>query len=152
LPGTRPRSEGRLGHGDADIGRHHQRHAAAEAVAVDRRDDRLPHLEAAVEDLVFLGQPVLEHLRLAVDEAFQVRARGKRLLPRAGDDGAADLRIVAHRGPALRQGGVMIRVERVHPLRPVHGDQRDAVGVHFEIDAHGPRPVLLLVRRIVRML
>jgi hypothetical protein len=93
-------AEGRMVGRDPDVARHRELHAAREAVAVDRGDDRLPDVDALrdaaqVRALVRpapvpLGRP----FRDGLDVVTEVRARAERLPPRAGQDRDVELRIV----------------------------------------------------------
>ena len=82
--------------------------------------------------MVGLGQAAISY----------VAAGGERALPRPGDDDAADLVVRAH----LRHGVVQLRAELpAHCIElrgPIHGDDRDALGLLDEdIVRHGGPPI-----------
>ena len=138
--------EGRVLGGDADVGGQQQRRAAAEAVAVDRGDDRLPHLEAAVQQLALLREHELGERSRRADEGLEIGAGGERLVAGAGHDRHADLGVVAHAAPRVREAGVVLGVHRVHALRTVDGDGRDVIR-DVDVDGHG----VLLRGRVPRL-
>ena len=127
---------------DADVGCEQQRHAAAKAIAVDRRDHGLPDFEPPVEELGFLGQHQLGELGRLRDKALDVGAGRERLLARAGDHCHPDRGVIAHRLPRLRQAGVMFSVERVEALGPVDRNQRNAVRDR-KVDRHCPECTMI---------
>ncbi|MCY1547698.1 hypothetical protein D9M68_837680 [compost metagenome] len=104
----------------------HQRQlaAAAQGVAGHCGDDRL----APVADAVGGGEEVLEvDLRvLLVGHLLDVRPGGEGL-GRAGDDQAADPGVGFQAVQRLVEFGDQLAVQRVERLRPVQGDQADAL-------------------------
>jgi hypothetical protein len=101
--------------------------SAAQAITVDRRHDRLPDFQPAVEQLVALGQPHVGQRRRCGQETLDVGAGRERALARAGHDGHADRRIVANRAPGLGQRLVVLGVHRIEPLRTIDGDEGNAL-------------------------
>src|SRR5205085_10526911 len=95
-------AEGRVVRGDANVSCEQHLDTAAHAEAVHRRDNRLPDLEAAIEQLVLLRQPDLRPWILRGQDVLDIGAGAEGLVAGPGQDGATDLWIVAHRLPGLR--------------------------------------------------
>ena len=115
--------EGRVIGGDDDVGRDHDLEAAAEGEAVDRGDHRLVEagqfLQAAeaADAIVGIG-------RLAVGGRLEIPARAEEFLARAGEDGDAQVRIVAELRESLAHDAARRRVDGIG-LGPVDGDFED---------------------------
>ena len=126
---------------DANIGPQQQRHAAAKAIAVDCGDHRLPNLQAAVEQLIALGEPHFSEPRRRGQEALEVGAHREGLFASSGHDGDANVGIVAHLRPGLRERRIVLGVHRVEALRTIDGHNGDTVRQR-EVDGqtHSSRP------------
>jgi hypothetical protein len=86
---------------DADVGRHRDLEAAADAVAVDRGDDQLRRLLEARQRLVGVQAEVVLEVRIDGLEHVDVRAGAEELLARARDQDDEDLRVEARLEDAL---------------------------------------------------
>ena len=109
--------------GNDDIGRDHDLEATAEGDAVHRRDHRLvkagQFLQAAKAAHTIIGIG-----RLACGGRLQVPARTEEFLSRAGQDGDAQVRIVAEFREGLSHDPAGRRVDGIS-LGPVNGDFKD---------------------------
>ena len=104
---------------DPDVARHRELHAAREAVAVDRGDDRLPHGDALrdppeVRPLVGApAVPLRRALRDPLDVGAQVGPRTERLLALSGENRDVELRVVAEVAPDAPEVVIHLLVETV---------------------------------------
>ena len=111
-------AERRVRRGEPDVGREQQRHAAADAVAVHRGDDRLPDFEPAIEDLVLLGQPEAGSAEFGrPTNDLRSAPALKEMSPAPVTMAHAHFGIVAHPRPRGRKRCVVLRVHRVAAAR-----------------------------------
>jgi hypothetical protein len=108
--------------GDDHVGAHHQLEAAAEAVALDRGDERLLQLDqrpAHAGEAAAEGDP--RPLRLD----FDVGPGTEGLLTLGAEDSHPYLGIVVDVGPGVEQRLVHLRRDRVEGFRTVEADLGD---------------------------
>ena len=118
----------RLRRGEADVGRHGDDRAGADADPVDRRDHRLAAMEHRLHEIAGHareGEQALHvHRDERADDVVHVAAGGEIAAVRGEDDGLHVVGI-GERAEGVAELGVALEGERVLPLRPVERDDRD---------------------------
>ncbi len=118
--------EGGVFRGEADIGGKGHFKAAAEGVAVDRRDDGNGKCFEFAHDAIAVAGEVLPLLAVHVFHFLDVCACDKGFFARTGDDEAADIGILYF----VEQAGQLQhrrRIKGIHDLLPVYGYDADLV-------------------------
>ncbi len=111
-----------------------ERHAHADAVAVQRRDHRLVERNADARDGAH--QRLGRHHAAGAADLLDVGAGAERLAGRAAQHRDPHLRVVGDLLPDRAEPLLGRHVERIEHLRPVERDDRDAVCALFEQNRH----------------
>ena len=125
-------AKARLWRGGADVGREHQLEAAADAVAIDRCDDRL-------RIGVVLQQGVVDHprhFRPGRQIAADIGADRKGALTGAGQDDAAAIAVALQLVPEATELDQHLSRHGVEAWLIVDGDDRDVPAMPCESDLH----------------
>ncbi|MNZ84748.1 hypothetical protein D3C78_1035140 [compost metagenome] len=138
--------EGRALGGDAQVALQRQFQAAAQAVAIDRGDHRLPDLQVVEVDqagVATLLRLRFQALQRTADETagrrhgrLEIGTGAERALAAAGKHDGAHLVIVLAAGKHPAQAQQVADGQGIERLRRVKGDDRD-VPVDLELDGHG---------------
>jgi hypothetical protein len=122
------RKNGALG-SDADVALKHKLEAARHAVAVDRGEHRLADVGDHARPSRHYVKPVVHHrCRGASGALFEVRAAAECFVSRAGDHDHAHVVVEIELRQECRQFIAQLRIERVHRLGAVQGNDGNAVG------------------------